>query len=657
MNRMLTNEVFLERAAEASPTVQVKGKYSGHSGRVLTECKSCGYQWRPIGGQLLRGVGCPKCAGNARLSIEELRARVQKRHPHIEVSGEYKNQDSRIQCQCSICGHSWETSAASLSNGTGCPSCCGNMRKSTESFIGDLSKVNPSIEVLGEYANTKTPIALECKKCGWEWMASPGSVLAGSGCPNCAGRPEKSTELFKMQLADRHPDIILLGEYKNVHSKTRFQHLTCGYEWLAEPNGVLNRGNGCPRCGRERTAASRRKTHDEFVSELSAANPSIEVIGRYETTHKKVELRCLRCGNRWSAEPNSVLGAGTGCPACHKGATSFAEQFIRYSFEEAFGSQAVFSRDRKAIGLELDVLVPTAHLAVEYGAWHWHKSQVAKDLEKIKRCADKGIDLIVVYDGYPFSELPYDGCIVFSESLGEQSNRRELKQLVNRILSSADGGLPIEDSRWEAIEEKAREASSRISTEAFKRRVSSVNPNIEILGEYSGSAGHVQVKCTICGHEWAPIGDSLVRGQGCPKCAGNLQKTHERFMDEMSSLHPDISVMSEYVNSKTRIACQCQTCGSVWRTTPISLVSQGTGCPECGRKRALETRRIASAERFREKMGELHPSVAVIGEYKSSRQPVLCRCNICGHEWQDAPVNITNRRHGCPQWRKHEDAN
>ena len=103
MNRMLTNEVFLERAAEASPTVQVKGKYSGHSGRVLTECKSCGYQWRPIGGQLLRGVGCPKCAGNARLSIEELRARVQKRHPHIEVSGEYKNQDLYIT-RCRGCG-------------------------------------------------------------------------------------------------------------------------------------------------------------------------------------------------------------------------------------------------------------------------------------------------------------------------------------------------------------------------------------------------------------------------------------------------------------------------------------------------------------------------------------------------------------------------
>ncbi len=398
MNRMLTNEVFLERAAEASPTVQVKGKYSGHSGRVLTECKSCGYQWWPIGGQLLRGVGCPKCAG----------------------------------------------------------------------------------------------------------------------------RPAKNTELFKMQLADKHSDIILLGEYKNVHSKTRFKHLTCGYEWLAEPNSVLNRGNGCPRCGRERTAASRRKTHDDFVNELSTVNPSIEVIGRYETAHKKVELRCLRCGNRWSAEPNSVLGAGTGCPACHKGATSFAEQFIRYSFEEAFGSQAVLSRDRQAIGLELDVLVPAAHLAVEYGAWHWHKSQVAKDLEKIKRCADKGIDLIVVYDGYPFSELPYDGCIVFSESLGEQSNRRELKHLVSRILSSADEGLSVEDAQWEAIEVRAREASVRISTAAFKRRVFSVNPSIEILGEYSGSTGRVPVKCTICGYEWAPIGDSLVRGQGCPKCAGNL---------------------------------------------------------------------------------------------------------------------------------------
>lgn len=56
------------------------------------------------------------------------------------------------------------------------------------------------------------------------------------------------------------------------------------------------------------------------------------------------------------------------------------------------------------------------------------------------------------------------------------------------------------------------------TTEDFKKEMQSINPDIEIIGEYLGSEKPVKCKCKVCGHEWSPIGRSLKYGQGCPAC-------------------------------------------------------------------------------------------------------------------------------------------
>lgn len=56
------------------------------------------------------------------------------------------------------------------------------------------------------------------------------------------------------------------------------------------------------------------------------------------------------------------------------------------------------------------------------------------------------------------------------------------------------------------------------TTEDFINEIAVINPNIEIIGEYNGSEGHVDCKCKLCGHLWSPLGRSLKNGQGCPHC-------------------------------------------------------------------------------------------------------------------------------------------
>ena len=57
----------------------------------------------------------------------------------------------------------------------------------------------------------------------------------------------------------------------------------------------------------------------------------------------------------------------------------------------------------------------------------------------------------------------------------------------------------------------------KVTQEEFVDQVSKVNPDITIIGEYKGSREKVKCRCS-CGHEWEPIAYSLTSGRGCPKC-------------------------------------------------------------------------------------------------------------------------------------------
>ena len=60
---------------------------------------------------------------------------------------------------------------------------------------------------------------------------------------------------------------------------------------------------------------SKRKTHEEFITEISSKNPNVEIIGKYVSALTKINCRCKICGHKWSATPNNLL-KGKGCLLC-----------------------------------------------------------------------------------------------------------------------------------------------------------------------------------------------------------------------------------------------------------------------------------------------------------------------------------------------------
>ena len=76
----------------------------------------------------------------------------------------------------------------------------------------------------------------------------------------------------------------------------------------------------------------RRKTHEEYVKELSIKNPNIEVVERYVNTATKIKHRCLIDGFEWNVAPATIL-RGHGCPQCNGGVKITHDEYVDKLFK------------------------------------------------------------------------------------------------------------------------------------------------------------------------------------------------------------------------------------------------------------------------------------------------------------------------------------
>ena len=185
----LTHEEFMEKfyvKNKNAENIEILGEYINNRTKIKCKCKIDGYEWEVKPNDLLNNHGCPKCSGKMQLTHEEFVNRMRKINSDIEILGEYKGIHKKIKCKCKIDGYEWEATPHNLLNDTGCPKCYGNTKKTTEEFINELKEINSNIEILGEYKSAVTKIKCKCKIDGYEWYATPNSLLRSYGCPKCS---------------------------------------------------------------------------------------------------------------------------------------------------------------------------------------------------------------------------------------------------------------------------------------------------------------------------------------------------------------------------------------------------------------------------------------------------------------------------------------
>ena len=193
MAKNKTHEEFIYELSIKNPNIEVMNKYINSKTKMKCKCIICGCEWETVATALIKtnSTGCPICkrrntAKKRSKTNDDFIKELNKINKNIIPLDIYENAHKRIKFKCLKCNHEWTTSPNNvLYNKTGCPKCYGNITKTHEEFIEEMSIINKDIIILTKYVDSHTKVDYKCNICNCHWSATPTNLLQGKGCPKC----------------------------------------------------------------------------------------------------------------------------------------------------------------------------------------------------------------------------------------------------------------------------------------------------------------------------------------------------------------------------------------------------------------------------------------------------------------------------------------
>lgn len=327
----------------------------------------------------------------------------------------------------------------------------------------------------------------------------------------------------------------------------------------------LMTGHGCAKC------AGKNKTHSEFLNEIKDNHPNLDIIGEYEKATSKIEVNCKIHNFKFLTTPTNLKN-GIGCKKCSNTYRRTTEDF-KLEMKEKWGKR-------------FEVL-----------------GEFVNSSTNIKVCCDKGHEI----ESNPL-ELLKSGCCYKCSNKG----RRALKTTEQFIKEAKE----IHGDLYEYDEVNYKSALKKVNIRCKIHGIFEQTPSKHINGkagcpkcqglnksteefieqsirihgekytydktEYIHSKKKVIVTCKIHG-DFKIRPNSLLRGQGCSKCADNEKLTTELFIEKSKKLHGDLYDYSQsvYVDKDTKVAIICKKHGVFFQKVADHL--SHCGCQTCNK--------------------------------------------------------------------------
>ena len=654
--RKKTNNEFLKELKKINPDIQPLEEYINAKTKIKVKCNICDYVWGSQPDNLLQGYGCPKCAGNARLTNEEFLEKLGEINPNISVLEKYSNYNTKIKVRCNICNTEWKSKPGNLLNNRGCLKCSIKkvhklQSKTNKQFVEELKELSPELEPLECYTNNWTPIKIKCTICELIFIAKPKNLLnKGTRCPNLCTRPKNSSfeeqrfadgikegideyiklkeeekmgkkltneEFLKRFNAKYKGRIVALTEYVKYATKIKFKCNECGDIFYAKGYDMLQYKYGCANCN-----GNKKRTREEFVELMKEVDPTIEIIGTYINNNTRILCRCKKCGNEWYAEPKRLL-AGNGCNSSECISEKIRNSRLKYDTES-------FKKIAKENYPNLELLdeyysydTKVKFLCKDCGEiWEVKPSSVIrKTLGNCPNCIskyrlEKHLSKLSNYSDFNFKVL--DKQINWRsdiECICKKCKTKVVKELQNInnngiICRTCNPTGSVEENKLanEVKEEinkfielsKILTVSKKKTNEEFLEELHNINPSIEPLEEYKGANTEITFKCNTCGHIFKTTpGRILHTKYGCPKCAieartNDRTKTSVEFIKEISEINPDIEILEDYKTSHIKLKVRCKKCKTEFKIMPYKVLSrQAILCRTCNPTGSMEEQRLA----------------------------------------------------------------
>lgn len=199
--------------------------------------------------------------------------------------------------------------------------------------------------------------------------------------------------------------------------------------------------------------------------------------------------------------------------------------------------------------------------------------------------------------------------------------------------------------------------SAKKTQEQFEKEMEQLHPNLTVIGEYTTARNPIEVRCNIHNYHYSVVAGTLLGNKyGCKLCArehwGLKQKKYQNnddFINDMNKANPNVIVLEDYKDARTRIEVRCKVCGNEWKSDPYSLL-KGSGCKKCAMK-YVQNLKIKSHEEFLDdfkKRNENYDKIKVLTKYQKYELPITCECLECHNVWETTPHYLCGDGSGCP---------
>jgi len=247
-------------------------------------------------------------------------------------------------------------------------------------------------------------------------------------------------------------------------------------------------------------------------------------------------------------------------------------------------------------------------------------------------------------DNYDYSQLPEefkgtDKITIICKEHGP------FVQIARNHISVQHSGCPICGRK---------RANSKLTDtfEEFVKKARKVHgENFEYIeSSFKKTGSKLKIKCNKCGKIFEQTGSMHLSGNGCSHCnPPHKKRTTEDFAAELAITHPNLELLSEYVNTNTPITVRCKIHDYTYQTTPHRL-KQGANCQKCYDDRRSVTNR-KPIEKILEEVEKIHGDKYILPyintEYINSKTKLTCKCKH-GHEFKITLNKLINREQGCP---------
>lgn len=333
----ITARMFLARSisAHGEKYGYLKTKFVNTSKKVTITCPIHG-DFQQLPAHHMRGRGCSKCRDDGnRKTFDEFSQEAKKVHDdkYDYSRVKYKIGSENVQIICPVHGVFEQTPNAHLS-GSGCIDCAGLRQLTTESFVERAKLVHGDRYDYSavDYVNSYTNVTISCPKHG-QFSQRPSGHLFGYGCTECGA--DRQIEYVRKDTAWFKKRARLVHGDKYDYSKANYKNLKTDIEIICPEHGLFSTMAELHIRGHHcRKCAGVERDTKMFV-ELAKTQHGHKYdysLVHYKGSDAAVEIVCQIHG-KFSQNAQGHLN-GRGCQTCANESTS--RRLLKYRSTEEF---------------------------------------------------------------------------------------------------------------------------------------------------------------------------------------------------------------------------------------------------------------------------------------------------------------------------------